>query len=104
MGTPEGAIAGRPHYRLFDPSTVALAAFIGGPLAGVILIATNYRRLGKTGKAAAAVAIGLMAAAIPVLIRLSWNTLAGSVCFVGLGLLFFLCTWQIAEEVQGEVV
>jgi hypothetical protein len=104
MGTSEGVITGRPDYRLFDSSTVALAAFIGGPIAGAILIATNYGRLGKTGKAVAAVVIGLVAAAIPVLIKLSWNSLAGSVCFVALGLLFFLCTWQIAQEVQGEAV
>lgn len=104
MATTEEVITGRPDYRLFDSNTVGLAAFLCGPLAGAILIATNFVRLGRAGKGAAAAAIGLVATAILVLIKLSWRGPGGSVSMWAFGFLFFLCTRQIAHEVQGEAV
>ena len=38
-----------PAYRLYDVGAVALAAFLGSPLAGTVLIASNYRKLGQGG-------------------------------------------------------
>jgi len=41
-----------PAYRLDDFWSVALAALLGSPLAGAVLIASNYRKLGQAGKRA----------------------------------------------------
>jgi hypothetical protein len=40
-----------PRYKLFDPTSVGLAAFLGSPIAGTALMGINYRRLGKPGAA-----------------------------------------------------
>ena len=64
MGTPQGAIASRPEYRLFDAGAVGLAAFLCCPLAGAILMAVNYRKLGQTGRGVFAVILGVIATAL----------------------------------------
>ena len=51
MGTAPDAITRGREYRWFDSGAGGIAAFICSPLAGAILIAVNYFRLGKVGKA-----------------------------------------------------
>lgn len=87
------------------------AAFICCPLAGAILIAVNYGRLGKAGKGVLAVILGLIATALNILIKWNWNTSSGSLdrlkydAFEILFLTFtWICTWQIAKEEQGDAV
>ncbi len=104
MGTTQGATTPPRGYRLFHADAVALAAFICSPLAGAILIAVNYVRLGNARKGAFAVLFGLIAGSIPVLITWNAHTLFGALSGLALGFLFFLCTWQIALEVQGEAI
>jgi hypothetical protein len=36
-----------PSYRLFDATSVFIASLLGSPVAGVTLMALNYRRMGK---------------------------------------------------------
>ncbi len=36
-----------PAYSLYDVAAIAIAAFFGGPLAGTVLMASNYRKLGQ---------------------------------------------------------
>ena len=106
-----GTIARGPEYRLFDAGAVGLAAFICNPLAGTILLAVNYVRLGKTGKGVLAVVIGLAATSLQILIKWNWKTSSGSlgrleydafeILFLGCA---WICTWQIAKEVQGNAV
>jgi hypothetical protein len=57
LGTAQPAGAA-PAYTLFDSRAVALATFLGAPLAGSILMALNYRRLHRGGAAAAILAAG----------------------------------------------
>jgi uncharacterized membrane protein len=78
MGSLPEATPRGPEYRLFDSGTVGLAAFICSPLAGAILIAVNYSRLGKAGKAVLAVTLGLIATAPAILLKMNWNTSPGS--------------------------
>jgi hypothetical protein len=99
-----GAITRGRECRLFDADAVGLAAFICMPLAGTILMAVNYVRLGKTGKGVLAVIFGLIATALTILIKWNWNTALGSFCSSALGILFFICTWQIAIKVQSKAV
>jgi hypothetical protein len=111
MSTSSEATPRRPEYRLFDAGAVGIAAFICCPLAGAILIAVNYVRLGKAGKGVFAVLLGLAATALNVLVKWSWNTSSGSLerleydAFLILFLIvMWLCTWKIAKEEQGDAV
>jgi len=88
-----------PSYRLFDSGAVAVATFFGSPLAGALLMAMNYRRLGKAGKAGLALLLGLLAAAL--LVAIGWNSTSGSGV---VGLVFLIGTWQVAKAVQGKAV
>ncbi len=59
---PAGAAAATqpiPGHTLFDSTSVAIATFLGSPLAGTGLMALNYRRMGKKNSAIAAFVIGL---------------------------------------------
>lgn len=111
MGTLSDVTPHRPEYRLYDSGAVGLAAFICCPLAGAILIAVNYVRLGKTGKSVVAVTAGLIATAANILIKLNWNTPPGSLArleFDAFEILYLIgmwfCTWQVAKEEQGEAI
>lgn len=99
------------QYRLFDAGAVGVAAFICSPLAGAILIAVNYGRLGKAGKGALAVILGLIATVLNILLKLNWNTSSGSLerlkydaVEILILTLMWICTWQIAKVEQGDVV
>lgn len=111
MSTTPEATPRAPEYRLFDSGAVGTAAFICCPLAGTILIAVNYGRLGKAGKGLLAVILGLMATALNVLIKLSWSTSSGSLGrleYDAVEILFlfcmWICTWQVAKQEQGDAV
>ena len=41
----------RETIRLYSPALITLATFLGAPVAGCILLAHNYRALGKTATA-----------------------------------------------------
>jgi hypothetical protein len=101
MGTPPSAITRGREYRLFDANAVGLAAFICSPLAGTILMAVNYVRLGKIGKSVVAVMLGLIATTVTILIKSNLSKPWGSLVLVTL---FLICTWQIAKNVQGKAV
>jgi hypothetical protein len=111
MGTSPEATPRGSEYRLFDSGAVATAAFVCCPLAGTILIAVNYGRLGKVGKGFLAVILGLAATAFSILIKWIWHTSPGSfdrLEYDAVEILFlvvtWICTWQIAKELQGEAV
>jgi hypothetical protein len=111
MGTPQEAITGRPEYQLYDSGAIGAAAFFCCPLAGAILIAVNYRRLGKAGKGVLVVALGLTATALSILIKWNWNTSSGSLGRLGYDafeILFlictWICTWKAAKELQGDAI
>src|SRR5262245_1067468 len=55
LHTPE---VSRPKYRLFSPGQSALAAFLGGPVAGGIVAAISLWRLGRRVKSVLAVFLG----------------------------------------------
>jgi hypothetical protein len=109
MGTLPEATPRVPEYRLFDSGAVGLAAFICSPLAGAILIAVNYSRLGRAGKAVLAVTLGLIATAPAILLKLKWSMSPGSLdrleydAFEILLLaVTWIGTWQIAKGEQGK--
>src|SRR5580658_2541834 len=111
MSTPSEATPRGPEYRLFDSGAVGTAAFICCPLAGAILIAVNYGRLGKAGKGVVAVILGLIATALNTLIKWNWNAPSGSLDrleYDAFEILFlvgmWICTWKAAKEEQADAI
>jgi hypothetical protein len=89
-----------PAYSLFDYRSVAIATFFGTPLAGTIIMAHNYRRIGKGGAAAAAVIVGLVVTAL--LLFLSFTVQSDAIRALPIGLL--LGTMSAAKSLQGPFV
>jgi hypothetical protein len=89
-----------PGYRLYDPGAVGLATFFGSPIAGAILMAMNYRRLGKGDKGLLAVVLSLVATAAIIAFAMTKPAAGSSV----LGIVLFVCMWQVAKATQGKAV
>ncbi len=89
-----------PQYKLFDPTSVGLAAFLGSPIAGTVLMGINYRRLGKSGAASAAIVTGVAITGLVIACGRwipQWATFA-------VGLVLFLGTYNAAKVLQGPLV
>lgn len=101
--TPEGEPESAPPipaYALFDSASVTLATFFGTPIAGSILMAVNYRRLGKEVNAAVAFLAGLTAT---ILVIISGNFIP-STYTSGLAIVLVVAMRAIAQAVQGQAV
>src|SRR5437763_278868 len=62
------APASAPPYRLYDRQSVALATFLGTPIAGGVLLASNYRRLGRSQPALLSLLLAVLGTALLVAI------------------------------------
>jgi hypothetical protein len=89
-----------PAYSLFDSRAVALATFLGSPLAGCAIMAVNYNRLGNSASAVRAVVAGFVSTGL--LLYLSFSTDSGLLHVLPL-LLMLLMIW-IAKGLQGDDV
>src|ERR1035441_7111416 len=89
-----------PAYTLFNAESVGLATFLGTPIAGSILMAVNYRRLGKGSKAAAVLVVALLVTALALWLGslMPQSASAG----IALGLLF--AARSAAKSLQGAAV
>lgn len=88
-----------PAYRLYDSNSVALAALLGGPLAGTILMAGNYRKLGQSNNGNLALLLGAAASVGLIYLALK-STASPTVATVVL----FVCTWVAARQLQDDAV
>jgi hypothetical protein len=88
-----------PAYRLYDVGAVALAAFLGSPLAGTVLIASNYRKLGQAGNGVLALLLGAAASVGEIYIGLT-STKSPAIAT----LVLFAVTWFAAKELQGHAI
>lgn len=86
---------------LFSPMQMAIATLLGGGLAGFLLLAINYRRLGRIPSALGALAIGLLAALLQVEL---WLDLPSGFPVVSLCLPTMLAIFLISSWLQGDVV
>jgi hypothetical protein len=50
----------RPAYRLASPGQIGLAGFLGGPLAGFLLMGRNYAKCGRSAACWASVGVGVL--------------------------------------------
>ena len=98
---PAAAQQSFPGYRLFDMTSIGLATFIGSPIAGTTLMATNYRRLGQPRQATIALASGIVGtAAAMALGSLYVPRIASSVGAVVL----FTITYHTIKAIQGPAI
>lgn len=96
----EAPAATYPPYTLFDSTAVTVAAFFGGPVAGSSVMALNYRRLGQKYAAYGAIALGIFATVVAVVIA---NFLPkGMHLVIGIGLVYG--TREAARAIQGRAV
>jgi hypothetical protein len=89
-----------PTYTLFDSTSVAIATFLGSPVAGTGLMALNYKRLGKKNNAIATLAIGV--AVTGVAIAFGGRIAPYATTGVAVGLL--AATLNAARSLQGATV
>jgi len=89
-----------PNYRLYDPTSVGLAAFFGSPIAGTVLMAINYRHLGRKSSAILAVILGVAATALAIAIEPYIPSTFTSVAAIAL----FVGTYNAAKTLQGPIV
>ncbi len=88
-----------PAYRLYDSNAVAVAAFFGGPLAGTVLMASNYRKLGQGNEGVLALVLGA-AASVGVIYMAVKTTASPAVAEIVL----FVCTWLAARQLQDDAI
>jgi len=104
--SPASGIAStaRPReIRLYTPQHVAGATFLGGPLAGFLLMATNYRRMGHSDAAIGSVLVGLLATAVLAMIGILMPGLpSGTGTLICIASIFLMST--LAKNMQGEDV
>ena len=86
---------------LYSPQAVGLATFLGSPIAGGIIMAMNYRRLGRLASGRIAIVGGLIATA--ALVGLGFALPEHSPAFLT-AILPFLVMFQVAKQLQGEAV
>jgi hypothetical protein len=91
---------GEPRYKLFDVSNITLASFLGGPLAGSILLGINYQRLGDQGKAWSSYLCG--AAVMAAACGLGFVIPHGVQYPIAIGLIAAMR--QVAERLQGPAI
>jgi hypothetical protein len=97
---PEPTELVRPAYQLYSPGAVALAAFLGGPMGGFLVLLTNYWSLRRWAALWATVALGLLgnAALLAMLLRVPEHSPAWCVS-VPLILVMYLA----AKGLQGSL-
>lgn len=89
-----------PTYRLYDPTSVLIASFLGSPIAGVLLISLNYRRLNRRAEAIAAFIVGVIATVLASLLSYFLPSSGG----IAIGIVIAMATRSAAERFQGEAL
>jgi len=91
------------EIRLYTPQHVGVATLLGGPLAGCLLMATNYRRMGKSDAATVSVLFGLLAGVALAVIGITMpSVLSGFGPIVCIASIIVMRT--LAQNTQGSAV
>jgi hypothetical protein len=91
---------GKTAYTLYDSRAVALATFLGTPVAGGILMALNYSRLGWAGTAVKTMIASILGTAL--LIVVGWKIPQGLDSIIAIGVMFGMKA--IAKSQQGSTI
>lgn len=92
-----------PKYKLYSSKQIAVAAWLGSPLAGGWFMSHNHRQLGQQANAISSLIWGILGTVLVLLIAFApeSSSLGGS------GVLAFLAPfifWQTAEKAHGKAV
>lgn len=90
-----------PAYRLYTPGQVALATVLGAPLAGAILIAFTFKRLGRRRAAGAALILGAIGTVFAFVV--TWF-LPDRIGYALTSLPWVFATYYIAKGFLGPLV
>ena len=90
----------QPSYQLFSAPSVAVATLLGAPAAGALLMAVNYRRLGKNGSAWLVMLFGMLVTGL----ALAWGFLIPEAASLSLGFGLLLGMRVLALKLQGQDV
>ncbi|HMG86646.1 MAG TPA: hypothetical protein VK574_13025 [Terracidiphilus sp.] len=85
---------------LYDARAVALATFLGTPVAGGILIALNYRRIGRPGTAVKTMIAAIVGTGLLILV--GWDIPHGLDSLIAIGVMFAMKA--IAKSFQGHTI
>ena len=89
-----------PNTRVSSPEQIGVAALVGGPLAGAILLKENYRVLGNQPPSAMPLAWALAITFALVSLGLRGRSLGSPSLFA----LFALGSWRYANHLQGAAL
>src|SRR6266704_6826935 len=89
--------------KLYTPRQVGMAAFLGTPLGGAVLIALNYVRLGNRKGARMAIVLGFAATAALIGLAL-WLPIPKSFPHAVIPMLAAWAIWGITEWLQGAAL
>src|SRR6266487_4157079 len=89
--------------KLYTPRQVGMAAFLGTPLGGAVLIALNYVRLGNRKGARLAIVLGFAATAALIGLAL-WLPIPKSFPHAVIPMLAAWAIWGITEWLQGAAL
>lgn len=109
MSLPEAAVAdpaprAAPAHRLFSSQNVGLATFLGSLLAGSILLAINYRRLGDGRRALLAIAFGALATAFLIAFALLAPDSVPQPIYTGVAIGLAFAMRAVTDALQGEAL
>lgn len=74
-----------PEYELYSPGQIIASTVIGSALAGALLLAANYRRLGHVGLARTTLAIGAVAAGADLFAALRFHLTFSFMALIAFG-------------------
>lgn len=94
--TPAGV-----NQKLYDSGAVGLATFFGTPIAGTVVMAMNYRRLGKPSAGTKAIIIGVLVTAA-LMVSGFFIPMGTATTAIGVGVL--AATVGTANALQGKTI
>ena len=99
---PEGpGYEDAPEFKLFSPGQATWATFLGSPMAGSVVLAVNYARLGNRRAAWTAIIVGLV---VTIIVLGTATVLPDSFPNSVLSGGYTLCLYMLAKSLQGNLV
>ena len=92
-----------PPYKLYTPGAVAWATAFGSPIAGCIILAMNYRRLGQRRAANKALVLGTLATIVIIILALVLpDSLDRATRYLSLGILLGML--HLSKQLLGPLL
>lgn len=93
-----------PTYKLYSPWAIGAVASAGGIFVGALMIAMNYRRLGKSQAAWQTVALGMTAGLLVLIAFMCAGMPKSEVVEYTIRIAQGFCAYFAAKKLQGETI